>query len=97
MSEMSSGVVYETAYMVKLTNGGYGWELPITLLIKLTDGKSCLKIQEIQAKDQWIELVGSRFEAKEGEAGEVCFDLYEHGGHWKSGLIVKGIIIRPKH
>ncbi|BBG99074.1 phloem protein 2 A5 [Prunus dulcis] len=27
------------------------------------------------AKDQWIELVGSRFEAKEGEAGEVCFDL----------------------
>ncbi|CAB4272779.1 unnamed protein product [Prunus armeniaca] len=57
MSEMSSGVVYEIAYM---------------------------------AKDQWIELVGSRFEAKEGEAGEVCFDLYEHGGHWKSGLIVKG-------
>lgn len=47
MSEMSSGVVYEIAYMVKLTNGGYGWELPITLLIKLTDGKSCLKIQEI--------------------------------------------------
>ncbi|KAK2638437.1 hypothetical protein Ddye_026232 [Dipteronia dyeriana] len=30
------------------------------------------------------------------ETRELCFDIYQHGGHWKSGLIIEVVILRPK-
>jgi hypothetical protein len=29
--------------------------------------------------------------------GEMELSLNEHGGHWKSGLVIKGIAIRPQY
>ncbi|KAI5337291.1 hypothetical protein L3X38_016562 [Prunus dulcis] len=46
-------------------------------------------------RGQWIELSGGSFEVKGEETGEVWFDLCQHGGHWKRGLIIQGIIIKP--
>uniref|UniRef100_A0A5B7B4V9 Protein PHLOEM PROTEIN 2-LIKE A1-like n=1 Tax=Davidia involucrata TaxID=16924 RepID=A0A5B7B4V9_DAVIN len=99
ISDLSPGIVYEIAYVVKLTNGASGWELPITLRLSLPDGT--LKERQVslleKPRGQWIELNVGNFQSQDGENREVCFDLYEHGGHWKSGLVIKGAILRPKN
>ncbi|KAA8520323.1 hypothetical protein F0562_014579 [Nyssa sinensis] len=96
--DLSPGIVYEIVYVVKLTNGASGWELPITLRLSLPDGT--VKERQVslfeKPRGKWIELNVGNFESQDGETREVCFDLYEHGGHWKSGLIIKGAILRPK-
>ncbi|CAL5330979.1 hypothetical protein CsSME_00011959 [Camellia sinensis var. sinensis] len=97
MSELSPGIVYEVIYVIKLTNGASGWELPIVLRLSLPG-----KLQERQVsllekpKGEWLELNVGNFQTQDCENGEVCFDLYEHGGHWKRGLIIQCAIIRPK-
>ncbi|KAL7204134.1 hypothetical protein ACSBR2_017241 [Camellia fascicularis] len=97
ISDLSQGIIYQVVYEVKLTNGARGWELPIMLRLSLPDGK----FQERQVsllekpKGQWIELNVGKFKAQDTENGEVCFDLYEHGDHWKIGLVIRSAIIRP--
>ncbi|KAL5715246.1 hypothetical protein ACHQM5_017091 [Ranunculus cassubicifolius] len=98
ISDLSPGVDYEIVYVVKLKNGAAGWELPITLKLTLPNGTSKeRKISLLEKpRGEWIELNVGNFLAQDGESREVCFDVYDHGGHWKSGLIIKGAIIRPK-
>ncbi|KAL0008332.1 hypothetical protein SO802_009834 [Lithocarpus litseifolius] len=70
----------------------------IGLQLSLPNGR----VQERQVcllekpRKQWFELNVGNFQSKDGESGEVCFDLFGHGGHWKNGLIIKGGILRPK-
>ncbi|XP_022719932.1 protein PHLOEM PROTEIN 2-LIKE A1-like [Durio zibethinus] len=96
--DLSPGTVYEVVYVVMLTKEASGWELPVKLKLSLPDGK----VQERQVsllqkpRGQWMELgLGHFCTGENGETGEVCFDLYEIGGHWKSGLVIKGAILRP--
>ncbi|EOY10380.1 hypothetical protein QUC31_010039 [Theobroma cacao] len=103
LSDLSPGTLYEAVYLVKLTKGASGWELPIKLRLSLPNDR----VQERQVsllqkpRGQWIELNVGNFSTDEngetGETGEVCFDLYEHGGHWKNGLVIKCAILRPKN
>ncbi|CAN6570768.1 hypothetical protein ACFX13_025537 [Malus domestica] len=101
MSELSPGVVYEIAYIVKLTNGASGWELPVTLKITLPGqgGREKKRQYSLLEKPRgvWMELVGGSFQSMARETGEVIFDFYNHDTPSKSGLIIKGIIIRPKN
>ncbi|KAJ6842856.1 F-box protein PP2-B10-like isoform X2 [Iris pallida] len=47
--------------------------------------------------DGWMEVEMGEFFNKEGEDGEVEMSFKEvQGGHWKNGLIVQGIEVRPK-
>ena len=47
--------------------------------------------------DDWLKLEMGEFFVDEGDEGEVDISLMEtRGGHWKRGLIVQGIEIRPK-
>ncbi|XP_064971222.1 putative F-box protein PP2-B12 [Musa acuminata AAA Group] len=47
--------------------------------------------------DGWMEAELGEFYIDEGEDGEVEMSLMEvRGGHWKKGLIIQGIEIRPK-
>jgi hypothetical protein len=98
VSELSPEVVYEIVYVVKLTKGASGWEFPILLRLSLPDGRVQERLVSLLEKPrrQWIELNVGNFQAKNGESGEVSFDIYQHGGHWKNGLIIKGAIFRPK-
>ncbi|KDP39599.1 hypothetical protein JCGZ_02619 [Jatropha curcas] len=99
VSDLSPGIVYEIVYQVKLTNGADGWELPISLKLSLPNG--VVRQRQVvlleKPRGEWTELSVGNFLAEEGETGEVCFDIYEHGGHWKRGLIIRGAILRPKH
>ncbi|XP_059430869.1 putative disease resistance protein At3g14460 [Corylus avellana] len=98
MSELSPEVVYEIVYVVKLTNGAFGWERPIKLKLTLPDGR----VQERQLsllekpRRRWIELNVGNFQTNDGESREVGFTISQIAGQWKNGLIVKGAIIRPK-
>lgn len=50
--------------------------------------------------DGWMEIKLGEFynDGEEGEDDEVVISLLEvKGGHWKSGLIIEGIEIRPKN
>ncbi|XP_015871395.2 protein PHLOEM PROTEIN 2-LIKE A1 [Ziziphus jujuba] len=99
MSELSPGVDYEIAYIIKIKNGASGWELPVTLEINnLSERKVQKRVVSLLEKPRgdWIELNGGSFQTNKEGPRDVWFTLYEHGGHWKKGLIIKGIIIRPK-
>lgn len=54
---------------------------------------------EPQARDNgWMEVAIGEFYNEEEEDGEVVISFVEiKGQHWKKGLIVQGIEIRPKH
>ncbi|XP_040993328.1 lectin-like [Juglans microcarpa x Juglans regia] len=97
MSELSPEVLYEVVYEVKLKRGASGWELPIILKLSLPDGRIQQRHVSLLEKPrgEWIELSVGCFKLKNGESGEVGFDIMEHGGHWKSGLIIRGAILRP--
>lgn len=48
-------------------------------------------------KDGWLEIKLGEFLNKESEDGELEMSITEvKGGHWKHGLVVQGIEIRPK-
>ncbi|KAK0600444.1 hypothetical protein LWI29_015098 [Acer saccharum] len=98
ISDLSPGIVYQVVYVVKLTKGASGWELPVTLRLSLPGEE----VQDRQVsllekpRGEWIELNVGNFLTDGRETREVCFDIYQHGGHWKKGLIIKGAILRPK-
>ncbi|KAK9188164.1 hypothetical protein WN944_019563 [Citrus x changshan-huyou] len=46
------------------------------------------------SKKQDQNIYGSS--SSSSETAEVSFNLTEIAGHWKSGLIIKGAILRPK-
>ncbi|XP_078152712.1 F-box protein PP2-B11-like [Carex rostrata] len=51
-----------------------------------------------ERQDGWLEVELGEFDSGEGIDGEVDMSLMEiKGGHWKNGLIVQGIEVRPKH
>ena len=93
VSDISPGVNYEITYEVKLSKSANGWELPITLRVSLPNGmvRECNVSLFEKPKGKWIELKVGNMNADEAGTGEVSIDLYEHGGHWKSGLIIRGI------
>ena len=97
MSDLSKGAMYEVVYVVKLTKGADGWELPSTLRLSLPGGE--VKERKVsmleKPRGEWIEFNLASFRARDGEHGEGCFDFWEHGGYWKNGALVQGAIIRP--
>uniref|UniRef100_A0A803L8R5 Uncharacterized protein n=1 Tax=Chenopodium quinoa TaxID=63459 RepID=A0A803L8R5_CHEQI len=98
MSELSPGVTYEVVYAVKLTKSASGWEL--LLMLRLIAPGNEVKLRQVsllmKPKGEWFELNLGSFQAKADETEEVCFDIFERGGHWKTGLIIKAAIIRSK-
>ncbi|KAJ0966516.1 hypothetical protein J5N97_023433 [Dioscorea zingiberensis] len=51
-----------------------------------------------QREDGWMEIELGEFDNELGEDGEVEMSLLEvKGGHWKSGLLIQGIEIRPRN
>lgn len=104
ISELSPGVMYEIVYVVKLTNAASGWEAPVSLKLSLpADGKVQNRQVSLLEKPrgEWFELCVGNFLTETNNDGsestaEVFFDFFEHGGHWKSGLIIKAAILRPK-
>ncbi|BBH05921.1 lectin-related protein [Prunus dulcis] len=78
---------HEIVFVVKLQAKAYGWDVPISDGVNLTD----------KAREQWIEILVGNFIASPQKPGDIEFSLYEYDGRWKSGLVIKGVVVRPKY
>ncbi|GLT70319.1 hypothetical protein SLA2020_424080 [Shorea laevis] len=45
--------------------------------------------------DGWLELELGEFFNRGGEDGKLEIGIFHFNGHWKSGVIIEGIKIRP--
>ncbi|WVZ72365.1 hypothetical protein U9M48_020838 [Paspalum notatum var. saurae] len=99
LSHLTPGVNYNVAFEVKLADGGgSGWSRPVNLRLKFPDGPVQERKELLRGKpaNLWLQLKVGEIQPRQGQRGEILISLFEYGGHWKSGLIVKGIKIAPK-
>ncbi|GLT63049.1 hypothetical protein SLA2020_356430 [Shorea laevis] len=76
----------------------YGWEDPVNVRLILPDRNKQERKENLMKKPrgEWIEIPVGEFVASPEMAGEIEFSIYEYGGKWKRGLVIKGVAIRPK-
>jgi hypothetical protein len=90
---------YEVAFVIKLKEQASRWEVPMNVTLILPNGNKQGRKEYLEGKPkgEWIEIPVGEFVASPERTGEIEFAIYEHGdNHWKRGLVVKGIAIRPK-
>ncbi|KAM7530249.1 hypothetical protein LguiB_033659 [Lonicera macranthoides] len=96
---LSPGTMYEVVFVVMVTDDSSGWQVPVNLKLILPDGNKQEKTEILDDKPQeeWTEVHVGEFISVPEKGGNIEFYLYENeilGA--KSGLLVKGAIIRPK-
>lgn len=99
-TELSPGVLYEVAFVIMLKDPAYGWEVPVYFRLTLPNGIKQERKEILMTKPrvQWIEIPVGEFIPSQENCGEMEISMFEYsGGKWKRGIVVKGVIIRPKH
>ncbi|CAD5333993.1 unnamed protein product [Arabidopsis thaliana] len=100
---LSLGIKYEVVFVVKLEDTAYGWDWePVKLKLVMPNDSKTPQEQTVSFVEhigkQWIDISAGEFIMSKESAGEISFSLYEHEANmWRSGLIVKRVVIRPKH
>ncbi|PQQ03818.1 protein PHLOEM PROTEIN 2-LIKE A1 [Prunus yedoensis var. nudiflora] len=97
---LSPGTLYEVVFVVKMKTKAYGWDAPVNLKFTPPDGavprETKFKLTDLKdSKDQWKDIPFGEFIAP-ANPGNIEFSLNEYGGRWKSGLVIKGVAVRPK-
>ncbi|KAK9226985.1 hypothetical protein WN943_012033 [Citrus x changshan-huyou] len=98
-TKLSPGISYEVLFVIMLKDPAYGWEVPVSLRLLLPNGTKQEHKENliVKPRNQWIEIPVGGFKSTPENAGEMEISMYEYeGGKWKRGLVVKGVIIRPK-
>ncbi|KAI4365257.1 hypothetical protein MLD38_021256 [Melastoma candidum] len=99
---LSPQTTYRVVLVVMIRANGYGWHVPVNFKLVLPDG-SCQEHQEMldeKPREQWFEILVGEIRTT-GEdtmtSGKMEISMYEiKGGNWKSGMVIKGVVIRPK-
>ncbi|ONH90019.1 hypothetical protein PRUPE_8G030200 [Prunus persica] len=99
-TDLSPGTLYEVVFVVKMKTKAYGWDAPVNLKFTPPDGavsrETTIKLTDLKdSKDEWKDIPFGEFKAP-ANPGNIEFLLYEYGGRWKSGLVIKGVAVRPK-
>lgn len=83
-----------------LKAAAYGWKVPVNVRLTLPDGnkkESKADLNKIP-REKWTEIPVGEFRASPGLLGNIEFSMYEYeDGKWKSGLLIKGVAVRPKN
>ncbi|KAJ0966316.1 hypothetical protein J5N97_027454 [Dioscorea zingiberensis] len=90
---------YEVVFIVKMKELSYGWYIPVNLRLSFEDGVVQQHKENLQElpREEWRELKVGEIMNNGEKSKEVEFSLFEYeGGQWKRGLVIKGVIIRPK-
>ncbi|KAI8535923.1 hypothetical protein RHMOL_Rhmol10G0213300 [Rhododendron molle] len=92
---LSPGTLYEIVFEVKKydqSNSNFD------LVIKPQHSKALTRTESLEGKplEEWFELVVGEFRMSPDYVGNMEFGVEQHDGGWKSGLVVKCAIIRPK-
>ncbi|XP_021809559.1 protein PHLOEM PROTEIN 2-LIKE A1-like isoform X2 [Prunus avium] len=99
-TKLSPGIRYEVVFVVKLQAKAYGWDVPVNLKLTVPHASenrwSKVNLTD-KAREQWIEIPVGDFIASPEKPGDVEFSLYEYDGRWKSGLVIKGVVVRPNY
>ncbi|XP_010445824.1 PREDICTED: uncharacterized protein PHLOEM PROTEIN 2-LIKE A4-like [Camelina sativa] len=101
--DLSLGITYEVIFVVKLEDEAYGWDwAPVKLKLVVPSGSEIPQEQSVSFVEhigkQWLDISAGEFIMSKESVGEISFSLYEHEANmWRSGLMVKGVVIRFKH
>ncbi|PQQ14593.1 protein PHLOEM PROTEIN 2-LIKE A1-like [Prunus yedoensis var. nudiflora] len=99
VQETSDGPT-EAAELLKMQAKAYGWDVPVNLKLTVphaSDNRWSKVNLADKAREQWIEIPIGNFIASPQKPGDLEFSLYEYDGRWKSGLVIKGVVVRPKY
>lgn len=96
-SELTSGTRYEVVFVVKVEDTMTRWDYPTKVELEVPDNEP--QKQELQfvdlIKNEWINIQAGVFEARPHKK-DIAFYLYQtKSGVRMTGLVVKGVIIRP--
>ncbi|KAL3739181.1 hypothetical protein ACJRO7_020562 [Eucalyptus globulus] len=99
VSKLSPGTTYEVAFVILMRSSGYGWQIPVNFRLTLPDGTKQEHKENLKEKPRgdWIEIKAGELSTSKHKEGEMEVYMFEHGAHWKSGLVLKGVLIRPKN
>lgn len=95
---LSPKTTYEVAFVVKMSENSSGWYLPVNLNLTLPDKTMQGRIESMnqKSKGKWIDILVGTFMTTPENIGQISFSFSETGDDWKSGLLVKGVVLRPK-
>ncbi|ONH90012.1 hypothetical protein PRUPE_8G029800 [Prunus persica] len=98
-ANLSPGTQYEVVLVAKMKTRAYGFDDPVNFKVTYPGGTNDrpinLEVEFKDSKDQWKDIKLGEFEASANQ-GDIEFLLYKYGGKWKSGLVIKGVAVRPK-
>ncbi|XP_021294754.1 lectin-like [Herrania umbratica] len=100
VAKLSPGTLYRVVFVFMLRDEAFGWEFPVNFRLTLPN-RFKVEHKEIlmtKPKGVWIEIPVGEFTTSSESVGEIDIYCHEYDiGNWKSGLIVKGVSILPKH
>ncbi|KAL2322589.1 hypothetical protein Fmac_026968 [Flemingia macrophylla] len=95
--KLSRGVRYQVSFNVMLKDWADGWDIPINVGLRIGEHKQEHRESLLQlSKESWTDIIVGDFVSSEKHVGEMRIWMYQHSGYWKSGLLVKGIFIKPR-
>ncbi|XP_030443703.1 uncharacterized protein PHLOEM PROTEIN 2-LIKE A4-like [Syzygium oleosum] len=99
VSKLSPGTTYEVVFVILLGSSGHGWEVPVNFRATFPGGTKQEHKENLREKPRgnWIEIKAGELSTSEYKEGEMEVSMFEYGGHWKRGLVLKGVLIRPKN
>ncbi|ANM68446.1 phloem protein 2-A7 [Arabidopsis thaliana] len=100
---LTPGTKYEVVFLVSLDDTSSGWEQPVNLNLKVInpDGTESLQERETSLEchigENWVDIqAGVLVAPPRNAAAKMTFTMYQYvTSDRKSGLVVKGVAIRP--
>jgi hypothetical protein len=98
IANLSPGTVYEVVFLLMVKDSSSGFEVPVNIKLSLPDGTTQGHKENLLENPwgSWIEIPAGDLRASSEQIGYIQFSLDEHSARHKKGLIVKGVVIRPK-
>ncbi|KAF8011302.1 hypothetical protein BT93_J1803 [Corymbia citriodora subsp. variegata] len=97
-SALSPQTEYEVAFVVKLERNDGEWPLPVNLELDVPNQPKQIRTENLERKpkEKWIKLHAGKFKMGPENVGTIVFTLHETCQSFKSGLILRGVLITPK-
>ncbi|EFH39235.1 predicted protein [Arabidopsis lyrata subsp. lyrata] len=100
---LTPGTKYEVVFLVSLEDTSFGWDQPVNLNLKLINPDGTESFQERTTSlechigENWVDIqAGVLVAPPRNAAAKMTFTMYQYvTSDRKSGLLVKGVAIRP--
>ncbi|GMP49572.1 hypothetical protein CsSME_00016510 [Camellia sinensis var. sinensis] len=93
--DLSPGIVYEIVFVVRMIKH-QDFSLKLTIVLPNSKKLTCNESLNENPLGSWFDIQLGEFKMSPENVGTMEFSLEDHAELWKSGLIVKCAIIRPK-